>query len=312
MEDKFEKLPQHSISWLKGRSTWYKNQGFWTLQKFHIGAIMAQQRFKVQPPSDTMLCSFPKSGTTWLKALSFAILTRHKFDESTTPLLTTFPHDFVPNLDVDLEKIEANGNNDSHDSSPLMFSSHLPYTCLPESIISSNCKIVYVYRNVKDVIVSHYHFLRELFKVPIEDAPFEEAFEEFCQGISAYGPYWEHILGFWKASLERPGTILFLKYEDLKRDPTTHVKALAEFLGNPFSDEEVGKGAVESIINLCSFERLKNLDVNKTGLRHNCERKSYFRKAKVGDWENYFTNEMKEKIDNIIHEKLSGVDLVLK
>ncbi|XP_071700931.1 flavonol 3-sulfotransferase-like [Rutidosis leptorrhynchoides] len=303
---------QHSCSWLKDKLTWYKKQDFWNTQKLHLGSILAQENFKAEP-SDLMLCSLPKSGTTWVKALSFAILTRQQFDESTTPLRTTFPHDVIPSIEEDLEKINKVNRNELTSSAPLMMSSHLPYTCLPESVISSNCKIIYIYRNVKDVIVSHYHFLREIFKVAIEEAPFDDAFEEFCEGISLYGPYWNHILGYWKASLERPGRILFLKYEDLKRDPTASVKTLAEFLGNRFSDEEVGKGVVESIIKLCSFEKMKNLDVNKTGLRHNRERKFYFRKGKDGDWENYFTREMKEKIDGIIHEKLisSGVDLVV-
>ncbi|KAJ0564060.1 putative quercetin-3-sulfate 4'-sulfotransferase [Helianthus annuus] len=148
----------------------------------------------------------------------------------------------------------------------------------------------------------------------MEDAPFEDAFDEFCQGFCSSGPYWDHILGYWKASLERPERILFLKYEDLKRDPASNAKRLAEFIGYTFSLDEEKAGLVDNIINMCSFENLSNLEVNKTGTRKPgaIENRLYFRNAKDGDWKNYFTDEMKEKIDKLMDEKLSGTGLVLK
>ncbi|KAI3678177.1 hypothetical protein L6452_37461 [Arctium lappa] len=135
--------------------------------------------------------------------------------------------------------------------------------------------------------------------------------------ISCCGPYWDHILGYWKASQERPERILFLKYEDMKRDARNDVKMLAEFIGNPFTIEEEKAGTIENIINLCSFENLSNMEVNKSGKHRpeepiSIENRIYFRKAKDGDWENYFTEEMKEKVDKLTHEQLIGTGLVLK
>nr|XP_043637399.1 flavonol sulfotransferase-like [Erigeron canadensis] len=309
MEDMFKTFPKHNCSWLKGKITWYKNQDFWFPHLFHLGGFSVHQNYKAEP-SDVLLCSCPKTGTTWLKGLAFSIVTREKFDPSTSPLLTTLTHECVPFLELDLDKIEHNHKNSTF---PLV-ATHLPYPSLPESVLDANCKIVYIYRNTKDVVVSHYHYLREALKVPVEDSPFVEAFEEFCEGISYYGPYWDHILGYWKASLERPDRVLFLKYEDLKTDPTTNVKKLAEFIGYPFSIEEENAGVVENIVKLCSFEHLSSLEVNKSAgkLRKIVENRLYYRKAKVGDWENYFTDEMKEKIDRLMDEKLSVTGLVLK
>lgn len=310
MEEIVKTLPQHTSSWSKGRLTYYMYEGFWITNSVHEGVTLAQQRYKAQP-NDVLLCSSLKTGTTWLKALAFSIVTRNKFDESNSPLLTALPHDFLPHIEFDLKQSEENQKNSSF---PLA-ATHLPYASLPKSVVTSNCKIVYIYRNIKDVVVSHYHFVRELRKLSVEDAPFEEAFHEFCQGISYFGPYWDHILGYWKASLERPGTILFLKYEDLKRDPMSHVMTLAEFLGYPFSREEENAGVIEKIINLCSFKNLSNLEVNKTGnfqaMNTVVENRHFFRKATDGDWENYFTDEMKEKIDKLIYEKMSGTGLIL-
>ncbi|KAI3738768.1 hypothetical protein L2E82_28911 [Cichorium intybus] len=262
-------------------------------------------------PSDILLCSGPKTGTTWLKALSFAILTRGKFDASTSPLLTTLPHDCIPFLENHVEKIKENRSD-----LPLL-ATHLPYSCLPKSIIASNCKIVYIYRNIKDVLVSYYHFVREIAKLSVEDAPFEGAFDDFCQGISYSRPYWDHILEYWKASQEMPERFLFLKYEDLKNDASSYVKRLAEFIGRPFSVEEEKAGVLENIINLCSFNTLSNLEVSKSGSYQadenaSLEHRLFFRKAEDGDWENYFTDAMKEKIDKLVDEKMSGTGLVLK
>ncbi|KAL8225281.1 hypothetical protein R6Q57_017838 [Mikania cordata] len=67
-------LPQHICNWTKGRLIMYKYQGIWNLKGLHEGSILAQQNFKAQP-TDVLLCSYPKTGTTWLKALSFAIAT---------------------------------------------------------------------------------------------------------------------------------------------------------------------------------------------------------------------------------------------
>ncbi|KAL9996221.1 putative quercetin-3-sulfate 4'-sulfotransferase [Helianthus debilis subsp. tardiflorus] len=105
------------------------------------------------------------------------------------------------------------------------------------------------------------------------------------------GPYWDHILGYWKASLETPERILFLKYEDLKRTPTSNVKRLADFIGYPFlvNEEKAGVPGGGSL-----------------------ENRLYYRKAKDGDWQNYFTDEMKEKIDKLMDEKLGDTGLVLK
>ncbi|KAL4586120.1 hypothetical protein LXL04_010751 [Taraxacum kok-saghyz] len=310
MEGIYKTLPQHTCTWLQGRVTLYKYQGFWNAQNFPKKAILAQS-YEAQP-RDVLLCSCPKTGTTWLKALAFAIVTRKKLDEvGNSPLLTTLPHDCVPFLENHLEKIKEN-----HSNFPIL-GTHLPYSSLPKSVIDSNCKIVYIYRNIKDVIVSYYHYIRELMKLSVEEAPFEEAFDEFCQGISSFGPYWEHILEYWKASQERPEVFLFMKYEDLKKDPTGNVKRLAEFLGHPFSIEEEKAGMVENIIQLCSFDTLSNLEVNKSGKyqadeHFALEHRLFFRKATDGDWENYFTEEMKDKIDKLIDEKMSATGLILK
>ena len=79
----------------------YQYEGFWFPLWPLEGLLLAQDYFKLQP-NDVILSSLPKSGTTWLKVLSFAILTRSSFDESASPLLRTFSYDCVPFLELEI------------------------------------------------------------------------------------------------------------------------------------------------------------------------------------------------------------------
>ncbi|CAI0545414.1 unnamed protein product [Linum tenue] len=73
----------------------YQYQGFWYHQ-FYLEHLIAAQTHFTPEPNSTILCSYPKTGTTWLKALSFAITTRTHYPPSQSPLLSRFPHDCVP------------------------------------------------------------------------------------------------------------------------------------------------------------------------------------------------------------------------
>ncbi|CBI15346.3 unnamed protein product, partial [Vitis vinifera] len=225
----------------------YQYQGCWYRTTSGIqGVIWMQEHFKPRP-ADVLLVTPPKSGTTWFKALLFAIMNRTQFNTSTHPLLTT----------------------------------------------NSQCRIVYVSRNPKDVF----------------------AFEQYCKGFSPYGPFWDHILGYWKANSKWPERVLLLKYEDMKRDSSFHLKRIAEFIGQPFSSEEEKQGLVHEIIKLCSFESLSNMKVNKTGTFRagylTVDKNSFFRKGEVGDWKNHLTAEMAERLDKITERNLDGFSIFL-
>lgn len=83
-------------------------------------------------------------------------------------------------------------------------------------------------------------------------------------------------------------------------------------MGYPFSLEEEKEGKIQSIVEFCSFEKLSNLEINKTGKYSEdipVENKALFRKGKVGDWKNYLTPEMAERLDGITKQKLGEFGL---
>lgn len=281
-------------------------QGFWELEGILPQIMALQNQFKPHP-TDIFIASFPKCGTTWLKALTFSVINRKKYEFSSHPLLRLNPHDCVKFLEplftdegrVYLESLP----------SPRVLGLHLAYSMLPDSIRSSECKIIYICRDPKDSLVSLWHMSKSLQSDTA--IPFLDAFELFCNGRALAGPIWDHVLEYWNESFRRPHKILFLRYEEMLADPLGNAKRVADFTGHPFTEEEKREGIDEKIVDLCSFNKLTSLDVNKKreeGSKFDINH-TFFRTGLAGDWKNHLTVEMAERLDKITRLKLEGSGL---
>ncbi|KAF8012385.1 hypothetical protein BT93_I0512 [Corymbia citriodora subsp. variegata] len=271
-------------------------QGFWFPSRLLSGVLACQNHFQAHA-SDILLVSNPKSGTTWLKAILFALLNRAKYSTSDSqrrhPLLTQNPHGLVPFLEIQLYHEQENPDLAAFES-PRLFATHLPYS---SSTIGEGLQVQAGLP------------LRSEEKGQI---PLSKCLDKYCQGVSQYGPYWDHVLGYYKASSEMPEKVLFMMYEEMKEDPCVHVRRLADFLGCPFSEEELRHGAVEGILRMCSFDILSTMEVNKSGKwPTGYQNQWFFRRGEVGDWVNYMSAEMGERIDGVMEEKLHGSGLKL-
>ncbi|KAF3624134.1 putative deacetylvindoline O-acetyltransferase-like [Capsicum annuum] len=301
-------LPKRETSTQFSYVDHYQYKGFWFPLAFLESTLSMQENFKAQP-SNIFLCGLPKTGTTWLKALIFSIMSRHHYDESTNPLLTKVPHECIPTFEVDCD-INFTSLDDAKFQ---LLGTHLPYSCLPQSILEAKCKIIYLCREPKDTFVSTWHYRQRLQQTnPELDnnlLTLEQEFKWFIEGKSAYGPYWDHVSEYKKASKDRPLDVLFIRYEDLKGDTLCYVKKLAEFMGTPFSKEEEDQFVAEKIVASCDFGNLSNLEVNKSGFVNpkpwlKINNNAFFRKGEIGDWKNLLTEDMAKQIDNIVKEKL--------
>jgi hypothetical protein len=286
-------------------------QGYWMSPQVAKSVMLLQDQFKPRA-DDIILATCPKSGTIWLKALAFTLLNRscHAVAGDGHPLLTTTPHDLVPFIEKPDREIHPVTELEALPS-PRLLATHMPFAQLPRSISDLGCRVVYICREPKDVLVSLWHYVNTVSDHFIE---LEKAFELFSEGGSFFGPVWDHSLGYWKRSIAEPHGVMFLKYEELMADPAKHVKHLAEFLGVPFTVDEVEAGAVEQVVDLCSFHKLKNLPVNSSGKSDLAgwmpmDNSSYFRTGTVGDWANHLTQEMAQKLDSIVQDKLKGSGL---
>ncbi|PIA50536.1 hypothetical protein AQUCO_01200005v1 [Aquilegia coerulea] len=289
------------------KQTWFEDfelyqwQGTWYLPA-HLEGMFATQKLFQAREDDIIIASSLKSGTTWLKSLVPCIINCPQGDDD-DPLTKYHPHRVVNTLEA---RVFLDNLDISTLPSPRIFHTHLPYNSLPDSIKISNCKIVYIARNAKDAFVSLWHFMNKLRTQ--EQGPFsiDKAFESFCNGVQLFGPSLDHVLEYWNKSLVFSNKILFLKYEELKRNPKEQVLKLASFLGKSFANDE----ELDNVLWRSSFERLKNLDVNKSGnINLGFTNSSFFRLGTTGDWKNYFTQEMQERLDQIIRLKYEGSGL---
>ncbi|KAL7147613.1 hypothetical protein ABFS83_06G119100 [Erythranthe nasuta] len=299
-------------------------EGYWFEPGLLKSAITFRSSFHARN-DDVLLASPIKTGTTWLKSLSLCIITRNlqTLDEEENDILTKgSPHFHVPTVETSVYSTEeaappraAIYEAAASAAAPRLLHTHLPYAVLSDSVKESEgCKIVYIARNPKDTLISMWHFFNSQFG-PLTDGgggpfPLEAAVDCFCSGVHIYGSFFDHVVEYWVESRKRPEKVLFVKYEDLKCEPKRYVSEIAEFLGRPFGeDDEIG---VDEVLRRCSLERLKNLEVNKTGsVVFPWPNSSYFRKGEVGDSKNYLTAEMERRIDETSRLKLEPFGLFL-
>lgn len=160
--------------------TLYNYQGCWYQYKT-LQAVLDFQRNFLPIDTDIILASYPKSGTTWVKALTVALLERSVDGSRSHSLTSDSPHMLVPffELNLYLKSSEPDLTKFSL-SSPRVFSTHMPLHTLRQPLKNLPCKIVYVCRNVKDVIVSRWHFYAKIAKKEVEISDLESMLEGFC------------------------------------------------------------------------------------------------------------------------------------
>ncbi|CAK7336389.1 unnamed protein product [Dovyalis caffra] len=240
---------------------------------YAISGVVSFQQHFIAQNTDIILASMPASGMPWLKALAFSVINRNHQSPKESPLPVISPHELVRSFENDLYFKTSHPNLDNFLSQE--FSSRQ--------------------ENAKPV------------------SSIEEHFEKICRGVQNYGPFWDSSLGYWKESLERPEKVLFFRYEDLKDDTISNLKKLAEFLGFPLLENEEKDGVLEEILSLCSFDNLKDLKVNKNGVRPNGVPNSFFfRSEEVGHWSNYLSPQMAENFRKTVEERLVGSGFAFK
>ncbi|KAL7253492.1 hypothetical protein ACSBR1_007929 [Camellia fascicularis] len=297
------------VEWRPG-TTLVHWKGFWLMPDLIKSIMIIENQFKPLP-SDILLASYPKTGTTWLKALSISILSHNSKawispdgDAQANLLQTHNPHELIPFLEM-----ETFGENWSQNinkvPSPRVFSTHLPCSILPEHVKNSGCRVVYISRNPADAFVSSWHFYFKKFGASIS---FEEAFDEFCRGVVPGGPFFDHVLEYWKEREKK--NVFFVTYEELKENPKESVRSLAEFLECSLTPDEI-----EQVVWKSSHERLSKLDANTDeGKKHwqGIPFNWYFRKGVVGDGKNQLTTEMMERLKALENQRWEGSGLKLK
>ncbi|XP_060063202.1 sulfotransferase 1B1-like [Ylistrum balloti] len=259
--------------------------------KTHLDAIKNLKH----KDGDVLLDTFPKTGTHW----TFEIM----------HMLVTGKAEYYPEktLALEFEPIEKLDNLES----PRVHTSHLFPQHIPQSLIDNKSKMVYVFRNPKDTAVSMHSFMKILNVELLQgyESTWDNYIESYMNDKVPYNSWCEHVKAWLDFQKSHPGlSILFIAFEDMKKDLRRSVQKIAEHLELKHSPEFLDKVAEK-----CQFINMSKgktcAEETKMGVGG---KNPFYRKGDVGDWKNYFTVAQNERFDVFLKENMADIDLDIK
>mmetsp|Transcript_53659 Transcript_53659/g.113962 ORF Transcript_53659/g.113962 Transcript_53659/m.113962 type:complete len:358 (-) Transcript_53659:525-1598(-) len=217
---------------------------------------------------DVWVVSYVKSGTTWTIGILAALWKHPSADYAGH--LQKVTRNFCPQPELpDLGwKDDGFGHsirelNDWPGTPHRCFKSHWP----SKDHVAANrkSKFIYVIRNAQDQITSHWNQVYGMgFHYGTENMTFEGGWDGFVEdwlnGDVENGQYFEHVAS-WYSRRDDPD-VLFVRFEDLKRDPRDVIRRIASFVGVDASPVHI-----ETVIEMTSFEKMRHADEQDAGLR---------------------------------------------
>lgn len=176
-------------------------------------------------------------------------------------------------------------------------------------------KIILLVRDPRDVAVSQYFqwkYRMRPWKKLLNDYPPHGAdipIFEFVMTPSVGLPRVIRFFNEWAAEITNARAALVIRYEDMRGNPHKTLGDALEFLGTPGSGDEI-----EQAVTYASFENMKRLEERKVFWRsgrrlvpgNSADPNTYkVRRAKIGGYRDYFSDEELARIDHITRSSLS-------
>ncbi|XP_044194622.1 sulfotransferase 2B1-like isoform X1 [Thunnus albacares] len=246
-------------------------------------------------PDDTVIVTYPKSGTTWMQEIVPLIMSGG--DPASVESLPNW--DRVPWL----EEHRACALKLDERPSPRMFATHYHYNMMPPSFFEVKPKVIYVMRNPKDVFTSSFHYYG-MTSFLVNPGSQSEFLHKFLDGKVMFGSWFDHVKGWLNA--EDKERIMYISYEEMIMDLKDSVGRIAQFLKKSLDTE-----VIEKIADRCVF---KNMKKNKMSNYSAVPREfmdqtksEFLRKGIAGDWKNQLTGAEVEHFDAVYKDKMKDV-----
>lgn len=251
--------------------------------------------------ADIVVVSFGKSGRTWLRVmLSHLFRVMYALPANAILGFDNFHHfnNAVPRIFFTHDNYIKDFTGDASSKKPFY-----------------DKRVVLMARDPRDAAVSQYFqwkFRMKPNKKAINDYPPQDAevdLFDFVTGANGGGiPGIIEYLNLWAAESSRLGHFHLLRYEDLRKAPAKELRALLDFMQLEASDEHIA-AAVE----YSAYENMKKMEQKKqfrfAGGRMMPKDKNNpdsfkVRRAKVGGYRDYFSDEQVAEIDGLLRERL--------
>lgn len=172
-------------------------------------------------PTDIIISTFSKCGTTWLQQIAHGLRTRGsmEFDEiSTVTPWIELAFDFGIDLDA------------AHEAEPRVFKSHLSWWDVPK-----DARYIVSFRAPSDAFRSLYRFFEGfMFEPGTIDLDTLFRWRNPPAEMGERG-YWHHLASWWEQ--RNNPDVLLLCYEDMLADTSGTVRRVAKFMDLPLDDE---------------------------------------------------------------------------
>ncbi|XP_051790569.1 amine sulfotransferase-like isoform X8 [Erpetoichthys calabaricus] len=255
--------------------------------------IQSLEDFEIRD-SDVFLMTYPKSGTVWTQQIMTLI-----FEDDCT-------EDYQQNYErMPWIEFPLDGYDFVNRPSPRLYATHLPYHMVPKALKEKKAKVIYVFRNPKDTMVSYFHFSKMM--NDLETLPsITELIERYLNGKVLGGSWFDHVKGWYDHKDQV--NILFLSYEEISKDLRSAILKISKFVGKHLED-----AAIDKIVEKSTFKNMKNdPKANFEFLfDHDADKEKghFMRKGTVGDWKNTLTVAQNEYFDKVFQAKMKGVPL---
>ncbi|KAM3606956.1 uncharacterized protein V6R79_026461 [Siganus canaliculatus] len=246
--------------------------------------LQALGKFQARP-DDILLVAYPKCGFNWMTGVLKKIVTEAtgKTNESAFPPLIEF--------------MGADALKEQEDApSPRILGTHMHPDNIPPSFYAQKTKMLVVFRNPKDTLVSYYHFTNNMSVLP-KAKSWDAFYSDFMSGEVCWGLYFDHIVA-WEKKMDDPN-VLIVTYEEMKKDLSKGVRDISSFFGFNLTEAQLQKIAEGS-----TFKAMKESAENKNKVGD-----AVYRKGEVGDWKNHFSPEQSKQMDAAFSKYLAGTRL---
>ncbi|XP_053374487.1 amine sulfotransferase-like isoform X2 [Mercenaria mercenaria] len=186
--------------------------------------------------------------------------------------------------------------------SPRLIKSHLHHFLLPEQLQNGKGRIIYMFRNPKDVVISLFKLFAWTRQLDEGENMFGRFFDSFVEGTAYACPWPKHVLGYWERKDD--GHVLLLRYEDVIKDMPAAIRRIAKFLGRTLTDENVANIADHcNIVNMRNNDKVNLSYWKNIGYVNFEENESQFiNKGHPGTWHEKLSPEQAAKMDKLIRE----------
>ena len=220
-----------------------------------IGRLMSGRRRRIRlrdfgdytaTAHDVIACVYFKSGTNWLMQILVQMIHRGKAEFEHIHDLVPWPDSPDPRYAVPLSDETAWKQSPS---ALRVIKTHLPFDKVP---YSPEAHYICVVRDPKDVCVSGYHFMRAEGMGPMTPS-IANFVEDFISPNFFFHSWPEFVAGCWRVRDRE--NVLFLTYEEMKKDLPGAVCKIASLLKIPLSDDEIAQ-----VVRQSSFEHMKTIE----------------------------------------------------